>query len=157
MSLLKLDAIDIRILATVQEYGRISKTALAEKVNLSATPCWTRLTRLEKSGIIRGYHADIAFELIAKMTTIILEVSLKRHRHEDFEIFEKRINDLDEIVECIATGGGVDYIMKMVVPSIDEYQKLIDALLLENLGIDRYFTYVVTREIKSSKPKLTTI
>ncbi len=157
MSLLKLDAIDIRILATVQEYGRISKTALAEKVNLSATPCWTRLTRLEKSGIIRGYHADIAFELIAKMTTIILEVSLKRHRHEDFEIFEKRINDLDEIVECIATGGGVDYILKMVVPSIDEYQKLIDALLLENLGIDRYFTYVVTREIKSSKPKLTTI
>ncbi|MGK0419760.1 MAG: Lrp/AsnC family transcriptional regulator of ectoine degradation [Candidatus Pseudothioglobus sp.] len=157
MSLLKLDAIDIHILATVQEYGRMSKTALAEKVNLSATPCWTRLNRLENAGIIRGYHAEIAFELIAKMTTVILEVSLKRHRHEDFEIFEKRINELDEIVECIATGGGVDYILKMVVPSIDEYQKLVDALLLENLGIDRYFTYIVTREIKSSKPKLTTI
>ena len=157
MSLLKLDAIDIHILATVQEYGRMSKTALAEKVNLSATPCWTRLNRLENAGIIRGYHAEIAFELIAKMTTVILEVSLKRHRHEDFDIFEKRINELDEIVECIATGGGVDYILKMVVPSIDEYQKLVDALLLENLGIDRYFTYIVTREIKSSKPKLTTI
>ena len=157
MSLLKLDAIDIHILATVQKYGRMSKTALAEKVNLSATPCWTRLNRLENAGIIRGYHAEIAFELIAKMTTVILEVSLKRHRHEDFEIFEKRINELDEIVECIATGGGVDYILKMVVPSIDEYQKLVDALLLENLGIDRYFTYIVTREIKSSKPKLTTI
>ena len=157
MSLLKLDAIDIHILATVQEYGRMSKTALAEKVNLSATPCWTRLNRLENAGIIRGYHAEIAFELIAKMTTVILEVSLKRHRHDDFEIFEKRINELDEIVECIATGGGVDYILKMVVPSIDEYQKLVDALLLENLGIDRYFTYIVTREIKSSKPKLTTI
>jgi Lrp/AsnC family transcriptional regulator of ectoine degradation len=135
----------------------MSKTALAEKVNLSATPCWTRLNRLENAGIIRGYHAEIAFELIAKMTTVILEISLKRHRHEDFEIFEKRINELDEIVECIATGGGVDYILKMVVPSIDEYQKLVDALLLENLGIDRYFTYIVTREIKSSKPKLTTI
>ena len=157
MSLLKLDAIDIHILATVQEYGRMSKTALAEKVNLSATPCWTRLNRLENAGIIRGYHAEIAFELIAKMTTVILEISLKRHRHEDFEIFEKRINELDEIVECIATGGGVDYILKMVVPSIDEYQKLVDALLLENLGIDRYFTYIVAREIKSSKPKLTTI
>ena len=157
MSLLKLDAIDIHILATVQEYGRMSKTALAEKVNLSATPCWTRLNRLENAGIIRGYHAEIAFELIAKMTTVILQVSLKRHRHEDFELFERRINELDEIVECIATGGGVDYIMKLVVPSIDEYQKLVDALLLENLGIDRYFTYIVTREIKSSKPKLITI
>ena len=112
MSLLKLDAIDIHILATVQEYGRMSKTALAEKVNLSATPCWTRLNRLENAGIIRGYHAEIAFELIAKMTTVILEISLKRHRHEDFEIFEKRINELDEIVECIATGGGVDYILR---------------------------------------------
>ncbi|MGE4593920.1 MAG: Lrp/AsnC family transcriptional regulator, partial [Gammaproteobacteria bacterium] len=70
MSLLKLDAIDIRILATVQECGRVSKTALAEKVNLSATPCWIRLNRLEKAGIIRGYHAEIAFELIAKMTTV---------------------------------------------------------------------------------------
>jgi Lrp/AsnC family transcriptional regulator of ectoine degradation len=157
MSILKLDAIDIHILAAVQKYGRMSKTALAEKVNLSATPCWTRLNRLEKAGIIRGYHAEIAFELIAKMTTVMLEISLKRHRHEDFEIFEKRIHELDEIVECIATGGGVDYIMKLVVPSIDEYQKLVDALLLENLGIDRYFTYIVMREIKSSRPKLTAI
>ena len=155
MSLLKLDAIDIRILATVQECGRVSKTVLAEKVNLSATPCWTRLNRLEKAGIIRGYHAEIAFELIAKMTTVILEVSLKRHHYEDFERFEKRIHKIDEIVECIATGGGVDYIMKLVVSSIDAYQQLVDGLLLENLGIDRYFTYIVTREIKSVKPKLT--
>lgn len=85
----------------------------------------------------------------------MLEVSLKRHRYEDFERFEKRIHKIDEIVECIATGGGVDYIMKLVVPNIDAYQQLIDGLLLENLGIDRYFTYIVTREIKSVKPKLT--
>ena len=154
MSEIKLDAIDMRILAAVEEHGRMSKTALAEKVNLSATPCWTRLTRLEKAGIIKGYHAEVAIELIAKMTTVILEVSLKRHRYEDFEAFEKRINELDEVVECIATGGGRDYIMKLVVESIDEYQNLVDALLLENLGIDRYFTYIVTREIKSKKPKL---
>ena len=75
MSKIKLDAIDMRILGAVEEHGRMSKTALAEKVNLSATPCWTRLTRLEKAGIIRGYHAEIAIELIAKMTTVILEVS----------------------------------------------------------------------------------
>ena len=91
------------------------------------------------------------------MTSVILEVSLKRHRYEDFEVFEKRINELDEVVECIATGGGRDYIMKLVVGSIDEYQNLVDSLLLENLGIDRYFTYIVTREIKSKKPKLPTL
>ena len=154
MSGIKLDAIDLRILAAVEEYGRMSKTALAEKVSLSATPCWTRLKRLEKAGIIKGCHAEIAIELIAKTTSVILEVSLKRHRFEDLEAFEKRINALDEVVECIATGGGRDYIMKLVVESIEEYQNLVDALLLENLGIDRYFTYIVTREIKSKRPKL---
>jgi len=97
MSGIKLDAIDLRILAAVEEHGRMSKTALAEKVSLSATPCWTRLKRLEKAGIIKGYHAEIAIELIAKTTSVILEVSLKRHRFEDFEAFEKRINALDEV------------------------------------------------------------
>lgn len=155
MSLIKLDATDLRILAAVQAFGRLSKTALAEKVNLSASPCWTRLARLEKAGVIRGYHAEIALERIAHVTTVMLEISLKQHRYEDFERFEKRILQIDEIVECIATGGGVDYLMKLVVPSIEAYQTLIDNLLIEEIGIDRFFTYIVTREIKSIKPKLT--
>ena len=61
--------------------------------------------------------------------SVILEVSLKRHRFEDFEAFEKRINELDEVVECIATGGGRDYIMKLVVDSIEEYQNLVDCIV----------------------------
>jgi Lrp/AsnC family transcriptional regulator of ectoine degradation len=154
MSLTKLDAIDLRILAAVQKHGRLSKIALAAEVNLSATPCWTRLNRLEKAGIIQGYHADIAIEKIVNLTTVMLEVSLKHHQHKDFERFEKRIFEIDEIVECIATGGGVDYIMKLVVPNLDAYQKLIDELLIEEIGIDRFFTYIVTRQIKSIKPAL---
>ena len=154
MSLIKLDATDLRILAAVQAHGRLSKTALAEKVNLSATPCWTRLTRLEKAGVISGYHAEIALGKIADVTTVMLNISLKQHRYEDFERFEKRIREIDEIVECIATGGGADYIMKLVVPSIEAYQTLIDKLLIEDIGIDRFFTYIVTRQIKSIKPRL---
>jgi len=154
MSMVKLDATDLRILAAVQAHGRLSKTALAEKVNLSATPCWTRLTRLEKAGVISGYHAEIAFGKIANVTTVMLEISLNQHRYEDFERFEKRIGAIDEIVECIATGGGVDYIMKLIVPSIEAYQTLIDNLLIEDIGIDRFFTYIVTREVKSIKRKL---
>jgi Lrp/AsnC family transcriptional regulator of ectoine degradation len=154
MSVIKLDATDLRILSAVQTHGRLSKTALAEKVNLSATPCWTRLKRLEKAGIISGYHAEIAFAKIANVATVMLEISLKQHRYEDFERFEKRIGEIDEIVECIATGGGIDYIMKLIVPSIGAYQTLIDNLLIEDIGIDRFFTYIVTREVKSIKRKL---
>ena len=126
MSLIKLDATDLRILVAVQTYGRLSKTALAEKVNLSATPCWTRLARLEKAGVISGYHAEIALAKIANVTIVMLNISLKQHRYEDFERFEKRIREIDEIVECIATGGGADYIMKLMVPSIEAYQAIID-------------------------------
>ena len=71
-----LDAADIRILSAVQKHGQISKTKLAEIVNLSPTPCWARLTRLRAAGYIRGYHADIALERITDVTQVIVTVSL---------------------------------------------------------------------------------
>jgi len=154
MTDLKLDATDIRILSAVQEHGRLSKSALSEKVNLSATPTWTRLCRLEKAGLIKGYHADIALALIGDVTTVIVKVSLASHRREDFKKFENRILAIDEIVECVATGGGFDYILKFVATDLAAFQELIEGLLAEEIGIERYFIYVVTREIKSSRPDL---
>jgi len=147
----RLDAIDLKILATLQAEGRITKAALAEAVNLSPTPCWERLKRLEQSGLIRGYHAEIDLEKLgAAATTILVEIVLKQHRYEDFQRFETAIRKVDEIVECYATGGGIDYLLKVVAPSIDAYQRLIDRLLLAEIGIDRYFTYIVTRAVKAS-------
>jgi len=145
----KLDSIDLRILATLQREGRITKTALAERVHLSPTPCWTRLKRLEKAGLIRGYRTEIALERIAKFTQVMVEITLKQHQFADFERFEAAVRDCDEIVECLATGGGVDYLLKVVAPDIDAYQRFIDGLLISDIGIDRYFSYVVTRVVKS--------
>jgi DNA-binding Lrp family transcriptional regulator len=75
---------------------------------------------------------------------------LKQHRYEDFQRFETAIRGVEEIVECYATGGGIDYLLKVVAPDIDAYQRLIDRLLLAEIGIDRYFTYIVTRAVKAS-------
>ena len=149
-----LDAADIRILGAVQKHGRLSKAKLAERVSLSPTPCWTRLARLEKAGLIRGYHADIALGRIADFFSVVVTVSLRQHRKSDFERFERQVGQRDEIVECIATGGGMDYVMKVVTPSLSVFQELMDALLAAELGIDRYMTYIVTREIKSVQPNL---
>jgi Lrp/AsnC family transcriptional regulator of ectoine degradation len=146
----RLDAVDLKILATLQAEGRITKAALAEAVNLSPTPCWERLKRLEKSGLIRGYHAEIDLEKLGAAATILVEVVLKQHRYDDFQRFETAIRGVDEIVECYATGGGIDYLLKVVAPDIDAYQRLIDRLLLAEIGIDRYFTYIVTRAVKAS-------
>ena len=75
---------------------------------------------------------------------------LKQHRYDDFQRFESAILKVEEVVECYATGGGIDYLLKVVAPSIDAYQRLIDRLLLAEIGIDRYFTYIVTRAVKAS-------
>ena len=154
MSKSRLDAIDIRILSAVQKHGQLSKSRLAEIVNLSPTPCWARLNRLKAAGFIRGYHADIALGSIAGLTQVVVTVALTHHRKSDFERFEKHIGKLDEAIECIATGGGMDYVLKIVTSSLADFQNLMDSMLAADLGIDRYMTYIVTREIKSGPPNL---
>ena len=154
MNGIALDAADIRILCALQQHGRLSKARLTERVNLSPTPCWTRLARLEKAGLIRGYHADIALERIADLLTIMVTVSLGQHRKLDFDRFERHVGQCDAIVECIATGGGMDYVMKFVTPGLAVFQETMETLLAAELGIDRYMTYIATRQIKSVQPDI---
>lgn len=144
----KLDAIDLKILDAIQRDGRITKLALAELVGLSPTPCWTRLAKLEKAGIISGYHAKVSMRSVAPIATVLMEVTLANHRQADFERFERAIRDIPEIVACWSVGGGVDYLMKIMARDIDAYQRLVDALLERELGIDRYFTYIVIKTVK---------
>lgn len=145
---MKLDAIDLRILDAVQRDGRITKLALAEKVGLSPTPCWMRLRKLEKAGIITGYHAHIAPRRVAPVASVMVELTLANHRQSDFERFERAVASIPEIVACWSVGGGVDYILKIMAPDIDAYQRLVDGLLDRELGIERYFTYIVTKTVK---------
>jgi Lrp/AsnC family transcriptional regulator, regulator of ectoine-degradation genes len=148
MTAAKLDAIDIRILDAIQRDGRITKLALAEAVGLSPTPCWMRLRKLEKAGIVSGYHAKVAIRSIAPVATVMMEVTLANHRQADFDRFERAIRDIPEIIACWSLGGGVDYILKVMTRDIDAYQRLVDSLLEREIGIDRYFTYIVTKTVK---------
>lgn len=152
-----LDATDIRILSAVQKHGQLSKSKLAEIVNLSQTPCWARLTRLKAAGYIRGYHADIALDKIGDHTQVVVTVSLTNHRKADFDRFEAHIRKMDEVVECVATGGGMDYVLKFVTLRLVDFQELMDDMLSAELGIDRYMTYIVTREVKKTLPNITPI
>ncbi|CUX80061.1 MAG: regulator of ectoine-degradation genes DoeX [Roseibaca calidilacus] len=149
-----LDPTDIRILSAVQRHGQLSKTKLAEIVNLSATPCWARLARLRAAGYIRGYHADIALDRVLDATRVVVTVSLNSHRKADFDRFETYIKSVDEIINCVATGGGLDYIMTVVTPSLATFQDVMEDLLAAELAIDRYMTYFATRLIKAEQPNL---
>jgi Lrp/AsnC family transcriptional regulator of ectoine degradation len=150
-SALKLDAVDFRILEAVQENARITKIALAEKVGLSPTPCWLRLRKLEEAGVVTGYHARIAFRKIAPIAHIMVQITLGNHRQSDFDRFERAITVIPEIVSCWSVGGGVDYFLMIMARDVDAYQRLIDRLLDQNIGIERYFTYIVTKLVKDER------
>lgn len=147
-TMLTLDAIDLRILSAVQRNGRITKQALASEAGLSASPCWTRLRRLTEAGIISGYHARIAPQRVAPFVRVMMEVTLTSHRQADFQRFEQAVGHVAEITDCWAVGGGIDYFLTVLTPDIDSYQRLVDRLLAMDIGIDRYFTYVITKMVK---------
>jgi Lrp/AsnC family transcriptional regulator of ectoine degradation len=154
MKRIGLDATDIRILCAVQQHGLLSKAKLAEIANISATPCWARLDRLKAAGLIRGYHADIAIQRICDVTLVMVTVSLTHHSKTDFDRFEAFVKGRDEITECIATGGGMDYVLKAVSSNLTSFQALMQAMLDAELGVDRYMTYIATRTVKASRPNV---
>jgi Lrp/AsnC family transcriptional regulator of ectoine degradation len=149
---MKLDARDIAILKVLSQEGRIAKTALAERVGLSATPCWDRLRKLEKAGLIEGYRAEIALKKLGPHVTVFVAAELADHTAARFRAFEAAMARYDEVVGCWALGGGFDYLLQIVIRDIDAYQRLIDAMLDARIGLARYFTYVVTKPVKGPAP-----
>ena len=145
---MRLDARDISILRVLSREGRITKSALAERVGLSPTPCWERLKKLEEAGLIEGYRAEIALRKLAPHVTVFMAAELADHTARRFQLFEAEVKRRDEVVACWALGGGFDYLLQIVTRDIDAYQRLVDELLDAQIGLARYFTYVVTKPVK---------
>jgi len=148
---MKWDALDLKILAALQEDGRMTKQRLAERVHLSPSACFERLRRLEEAGYITGYHADIDLGRIVHTTTALVEVTLDKHQSSDFARFEQFIAGVPEVLEVYSIGGGIDYVMKVVAIDIEHYQAIMDRLLEADIGIAKYFTYFVTKLVKRQR------
>ncbi|MBC8513123.1 MAG: Lrp/AsnC family transcriptional regulator [Candidatus Thioglobus sp.] len=146
----KLDERDIQILVILQEEGRITKTALAEKLNLSLTPSWDRLQRLEEAGIIKSYGARLSSSFLDNFHLVITEVELESHKQGQFARFEEAILGFDEVLSCWSVGGGLDYILKVLVKDVNDYQEFIKRVLKADIGMRRYFSYAVLNKIKDT-------
>jgi len=151
---IKLDDRDLKILAVLQREGRITKAALAERVNLSPTPCWARLKRLEKAGIIEGYGARLSPALAGDLTMFFMAAELASHQAHEFDRFEKAVQNMEPVHECWAVGGGIDYILKIAARDVDSYQRFVDHMLNAGIGLKRYYTYVVTKQVKSGSDRI---
>jgi DNA-binding Lrp family transcriptional regulator len=150
----KLDRIDLNILAHLQRHGRISNVDLAEAVGLSASPCLQRTKRLESTGYIVGYGAQLNLAKLGEVVMVFTEMTLNDHRRADFARFEAAVATIDEIVECHLVSGGYDYLLKFVTRGISHYQMVIEAMLDRGLGIEKYFSYIVIKSpvVKTGLP-----
>ncbi|MBP2239138.1 DNA-binding Lrp family transcriptional regulator [Sinorhizobium kostiense] len=142
---MKLDRIDIKILSELQKNGRMTYVELAELVNLSATPCLVRVKKLQAEGYIGGYSAQINMGKLGQVLTVFTEITLRNHRQADIARFMSAIQNIDQVIECHIVSGDYDYLVKFVASSIGEYQSLMERLVEMDIGIEKYFSFVVLK------------
>lgn len=147
---MKLDHYDRKILALLQQNARITTKEVAAELGLSVTPAYERVKRLERQGFIKQYVALIDSHMVGKQLTVMATVSLKEHSREYLNRFVEQINPLPEVMECYYVAGSFDYIVKVVVSNMEDYQHfLVNKLAaIENIG--HVQSYFVMTEIKHS-------
>lgn len=150
----KLDRIDLSILVHLQAEGQLTNVELAQKIGLSASPCLQRVKRLEAAGLIAGYGARLNLAKLTDVITVFTEVTLSEHRRETLIRFERAVAGVEELTECHLVSGGYDYLLRFVTRSVMHYQAVIEGLLERDVGIAKYFSYVVLKSpiVKTGVP-----
>ena len=142
------DRIDLRILGALQGNGRISNIELSRRVNLSPAPCLARVRRLEKSGYISGYRAELNPEKLGLALLAYVEITLDRTTPDVFDRFKQAVQDVPEIEECHMVAGGFDYLIKVRSPDMDAYRKILGEKIATIPGVLQTHTYVVMEQVK---------
>ena len=125
MPRVKLDAIDQRILADLQADGRMTNVELARRAGISAPPCLRRVRALEEGGFIRGYHAELDPVALGHHVTVFAHVGLTSQAERDLTAFEELVRHWPEVRECHMLAGETDFLLKVVAPTWDDYQKFL--------------------------------
>ncbi|MCB9195376.1 MAG: Lrp/AsnC family transcriptional regulator [Flavobacteriales bacterium] len=147
---MKIDKIDLKILKELQENSKITNIELSKKIGLSAAPTLGRVQKLEKSGLIQSYHAQVNKEMVGLGFSALIQVSLTRQISNAMQNFIKQINEIESVVECYQLTGNFDYQLKVVVPDIPAFDRLITDRLSKIEEIRQMQTMVVLSCVKSS-------
>jgi Lrp/AsnC family transcriptional regulator, leucine-responsive regulatory protein len=120
-----IDPTDLKILAALQEDGRLTNVELARRVNLSPSPCLARVKALEKRGLIAGYVALCDPLALGLSVNVFISVSLERQRKDALETFEQRVSQHPEVMECYLMTGDSDYLLRVVVADMQSLERFI--------------------------------
>jgi len=142
------DDIDRKILRALQEDGRITNAALAEKCGLSTAACFERVRRLRESGVIIGYTALLDPEKLDRALLVFIEVLLDRTTDDAFAAFADHVRKLPDVIECHMVAGGFDYLLKVRVADMAAYRAFLGDTLVALPGIRETRTYAVLEEVK---------
>ncbi|MES3023334.1 MAG: Lrp/AsnC family transcriptional regulator [Pseudomonadota bacterium] len=145
-----IDEIDRKILRELRLDGRISNTQLADKVGLSASPCWTRMRQLEQSGVIEGYTVLLNQKLLGLPDTVMIEVTLERHDDDTFERFGQALAQMPEVIEAYLLTGEYDYLIKVAVAGTEGYEQFLRRKLYTLPGLRHSRSTFVLRCLKRS-------
>jgi DNA-binding Lrp family transcriptional regulator len=145
-----MDKIDFRILDALQRNGKLTSQALAEQVGLSTSPCWRRLRKLEKAGVIRSTVALLDPERVGLQVTAIANVTLEDHHPDSVAEFGRIVTERPEILECYATSGQYDYTLKVVCESIHAYDRLLSEHIMPCRAVHQVNTSFVLRYVKNT-------
>ncbi len=120
-----MDLKDQQIIRELQLNGRLTNNELAERVNLSPSPCLRRVRNLERSGIIAGYAALIDQSAYGLPITVFIRIKLEHHNKQAVQTFEKHVGEIDEILDCYLMTGDSDYLLRVIVDSLEAYEAFI--------------------------------
>lgn len=143
-----MDATDRRILRALARQGRLSNAELAEAVGLSPSPCWTRVRRLEQSGVIKGYHAMLDQAALGLPDTVFVEIMMERHDEESLRRFEEAVANMPEVLEAWLVTGEYDYVLKAAVGGTAGYEKMLREKLYRLPGVRHSRTSFTLRCLK---------
>jgi len=145
-----LTLIDIKILEQIQKDASLSTTELAERVGLSQSPCWRRLQRLRDEGYIRGQVAVLDRKKFGDSLYIFATLKMMTLSEDQRTEFNRKIDDIPEIMECHTIFGERDIILKIIAESLEWYQKFIFRVILKLPGVQDIQSTVTLLEIKQT-------
>lgn len=147
-SMTNLDDIDRRLLAELQDEGRVTNVELANRVGLTAPPCLRRVRSLEEAGIIKGYHAELDGSKLGFTITVFALVSLKSQAEESLRQFEEHMRTLPEVRECHMLNGEIDFIIKIVSRDLQSFQEFLTSKLTPAPNVASVKTSLTIRTAK---------
>ncbi|GGO72243.1 MULTISPECIES: Lrp/AsnC family transcriptional regulator [Bowmanella] len=147
---MKLDKFDREILRVLQKDATVSMAELSQRVGLSHTPCWRRVKRLESDGIIKRKVTLLDGKKLNLGVSVFIYVTLKNHDEESLNGFEAAVQHIAEVVECHTTSGEKDYLLKVVVESIEEYELLLKSKLTHLPCVDHLSSTFALKQVKNT-------